>query len=35
MPYSDSRIYAHEDLVDELGLEVVGAETFVRMQLYQ
>lgn len=35
MPYSDSRIYAHEDLVDELGLEVLGAETFVRMQLYQ
>lgn len=30
----DSKIYVHEDLIEKLGLEVCGVETFAKMKLY-
>jgi len=32
--YEASKIYAHDDLIEELGLETCGGETFAKMLLY-
>ena len=34
LTHIDSRIYAHEDVVKELDLEVLGKETFERKDFY-
>ena len=34
LSYEDSRIYVHEDLLEELGLDMYDGGTYARMSLY-